>query len=501
MPLSFRQAQGAFIAGPNITLYPSGNSIAISGSASGGGISGTYVSGLTSAGTGNILLLSSITNNNLVHRSISAGTGIGIVQQANGTIVFSATPQSIGTYISGLTSAGTGNILLLSSITNNNLIYKSISAGTGIGITDVAGTITISGSGGSGTITSGTSLGGGSNVFSGVSGANLVFRSLSGASGMETAESGNLVLVRPASRTANQIYVGNAGATSMIQSPIIQLDHTNSTIGINAAASTSTRLLLPVQTTGISPIRFSTSTTDISSPVDGDVWYLGRDLKFRKNTINTDFIFKDNNNSLSANTSSSRIMEVSSGGTLTATRLLQSFGVFNALSSVTISSTTSELSCISTQLVGSTTLQASTGNTPALVTGKKYRFTANGNITTKGNPAGTLTARMKLGSSVIASISGFSIHPNITSPNNFFIEASFTIRNASSGGTVVGFGMLQTDHPNLLNNQQAIVGLNNLGQITVDCTTDKVFDFTFQWSTADASNIITINEATLEYLN
>ena len=60
-------------------------------------------------------------------------------------------PQSLTTAsgaITGLTSAGTGNILILSSLTNSNIVFKTISAGTNIGITESNGTIIISGSGG-----------------------------------------------------------------------------------------------------------------------------------------------------------------------------------------------------------------------------------------------------------------------------------------------------------------------------------------------------------------
>jgi hypothetical protein len=58
MPISFKQAGSLFVAGPNINIYPSGNTFAISGSASGGG---GGITGLTSAGTGNRLIFSSTT--------------------------------------------------------------------------------------------------------------------------------------------------------------------------------------------------------------------------------------------------------------------------------------------------------------------------------------------------------------------------------------------------------------------------------------------------------
>jgi hypothetical protein len=519
---------------------------------------------LTSAGTGNILLLSSITGNNLVYKSISAGTGMNITE-SNGTLVFvstggtsstgittatnvgtgvnilfsssttnlgfatlsSQTPSTLsiissstgvilfsattggisGTYVSGVTSAGTGTILLLSgTVVNNNIVQKSLSAGTNVTITESNGTLIFSSTGGSGSgFSAATSVGTGLSIISSATNNTLRLFTLSGTNGfvVTTAATGLMTFRGP--NTPNTVIMTDASG-NMVNSDFLNTDNANDTLGIGIAAVTTARLLLPFQTAAITPLRFSKTATDYTGGVDGSIWYLtaGNSLKFNKGTgSTTDFIFKDNNNSLSSSTTPSRVVEVNSGGTLSASRIFTSFGVFNSITSTTISSTTSETSIIPTgsSIIGSATLLALTGTTPQLVTGKKYRFTANGNITTKSSPAGNLTARMKLGSSVIASISGFSLHPSISSPNNFFIQSTFTIRSASSTGTVVGSGFLQTDNNNLLSGATNIVGLNNLGQITVDCTTDKIFDFTFQFSTADASNTITINEATLEYLN
>jgi hypothetical protein len=558
MPISFKQAGSLFLAGPNINIYPSGNTFAISGSAG-----STTITTLLGTGINPIDILDN--NNNtyqITNKGLSAGTGIGIVEDtlnstitfsyigsssgstsgtslgsgvnilfsssttnlafatlssqtpstlrilssSTGVILFSASTGGIsGTYVSGITNISGGISPISGTIVNNNLVVKAI---TGAGATTVSesnGIITITSTGGSSTgITTASTVGGGVSLISAITSNNLQLNSISGTAGMVVNAASNGLITFRGPNTNNRVFVTDSSG-NMINSASLQVDNTNNTLGINTAAATNSRLLLPASAAAMSQLRFTTSATDITSPTNGDVWYLttGNSLKFYKSNIATDFIFKDNNNSLSSNTASSRVVEVSSGGTITASRLFQSFGIFNSITSTTISSTTSETSIIPTgsSLIGSATLLASTGTTPQLVTGKKYRFTANGNITTKSSPAGNLTARMKLGSSVIASISGFSLHPSIASPNNFFIQSTFTIRNASSGGTVVGSGFLQTDNNNLLSGATNIVGLNNLGQITVDCTSDKIFDFTFQFSTSDASNTITINEATLEYLN
>ena len=118
----------------------------------------------TSLGNGvKVLFSSSTTNLSFATLSSQTPSTLSIISSSTGVILFSATTGSggiSGTYVSGLTSAGTGNILLLSSITNNNLIYKSISAGTGMQITESNGTILFvsTASGGTGSTLSGDYL-------------------------------------------------------------------------------------------------------------------------------------------------------------------------------------------------------------------------------------------------------------------------------------------------------------------------------------------------------
>jgi hypothetical protein len=154
-------------AGTGIQLTDSGGIITINntstGSTSGGSISGEYVSGLTSAGTGNFSIVSSVTNNNLVHRTISAGTNTNISYAPDGTLVITNTGVSGNTSFTGITdivSAGTGNFSVISSVTNNKLVYRTISAGTGINITESNGTLVFvsTATGGTGSTLSGDYL-------------------------------------------------------------------------------------------------------------------------------------------------------------------------------------------------------------------------------------------------------------------------------------------------------------------------------------------------------
>lgn len=441
---------------------------------------------------------------------LSAGTNVTINTSTGGDIfTINASSGPSGGGVTGVTSAGTGNRLLISSITNNNIVQKSLSGGTNVTITESNGTLTFSSAGGSGTVTGATSAGGGIAIYQSATTDTLTFRSISGSNGFEATSVGSLAIVRPvaAARTANRILVTD-GSGNMTTNTNIQIEQTIGGIGIGGVGGVATaRLLLPAQTAAITPLRFTKTATDYTGAVDGSVWYLtsGNTLKFYKSNISTEFIFKDNNTTLTG-TSNNRVVQADSSGSLSASASIISFGLFNVITSTTITNTTSEVSIIptgGTVLVGSNILNASSNaTTPQLVAGKKFRFTANGTIATHSS-AGVLTARLKLGNTVVASVSGFTLHDSISSPNNFFIESSFTIRTQGASGTIVGCGSLETDHQLLRANPQgnSFVGLNNLGSLTIDTTSDKAFDFTFQFGTASVNNIITINEATLEYLN
>jgi hypothetical protein len=497
MPLSFRQAGNLFVAGPNINIYPSGNTFAISGSASGGG---GGVTGLTSAGTGNRLIFSSLTNNNtvLVQKSLSGGTGIAIIDSGTGTLTFSSTSTASGTIISG-TNAGTG-VPIFSSASGSNLVFRRILSGSNIGVYLSGNDIVISGT--SGTIngvTGVTNVGTGSQVLSSITAGVLIGRTISGSNGIEVVESGLNILVRPVNTTPNRLYIASTGGL-LTTSSFFQADPTNGTMSIGFPvdqSNTTSRLLIAGATGVISQIRLTASASAYSGASQGDIWYnstSGNSLFFNKSTsAPTPFIFKDNNYSLTG-TVNNRILLTDPTGTINATSFLTSFGIFNIITSTTISGT-SELSTINTATtftIGTNILNSSShGTTPQLVVGKKYRFNAKGTITTVSFP-GTITSRLKLGSTIIVSATTSTIPSSITG-KYFEIDTTFTIRSQGVSGKAIASGRI------LMDDTSPIYGIPSLGEITVDTTTDKIFDFTLILSNGD--NVITINEATLEYLN
>lgn len=468
-----------------------------------GGTSGTTYT--FSAGTD----LKVTTGGNLITYTYTGSTGTtyvaGIGIQISGSVISFTGSTSGGTSvgITGLTSIGEG-ITSLSAISNNNIIQKTFSGSNGISIVD-GPTIVISYTGstssGSG-VTGATNAGGGASVYQSAGTSDLVFRSISGSNGIGAVVSGQIILIKPSGTTANRVYVTDASG-NMINSASLFVDNTNGTLGVNIAASTTSRLLLATQTATISPLRFTKGATNITSPTDGDIWYLtsGDTLKFRKGTTTTtDFVFADSNQRFTGSTSF-RMVESNSGGTLSATRNLTTFGVFNALTSVTVSSTTAETSIISTNIVGSQTLLSSSdANTPQLITGKKFRFSAFGSINTKASAAGTIRVRVKIGSVVICDTSATTLVNNVTVPNVFDINVSFTVRTQGVSGKIIGSGYVNCSEPFILTSKH-VLGLFDQGDVTVDTTANRLFDCTVQFDTDDSDNIITINQSTLEYLN
>ena len=448
MPLSNKQLGNLFIQGPNIGIYSSGTQYAISASASG---SGTIISG-TNVGT----------NAN----SIGFFTGLSTTTNPNDTLAFR-------NLLAG------DNITIAPSSTNDGDIL--ISRGSATLVNQIL------------------NIGGGSNVLSSITTTRLLAaRTLLGDRGftISTPASPTIALVVPTNTTASRLYISSAG-NFLTTSGFFRFDTTIGSMSIgNIATPTNTRLLIVPETGVISQLRltaFSAST----SLIDGDIWYStsGNTLKFYKNNISTDFIFKDNNISLTGLSNS--ILMADTAGTL-STKYINSFGLFNALSSLTIANTASETSIISSLLTGSTTLLSSTNTyNPELGVGRKFRFNAKGSIDT--GDFVTLNIIIKLGSTIISSSSTITIGGGGPYSSEIEIDATFTIRNS---GLVIGSGkiLFLTLPPSTLEGDPVIFGLYSQ-DATIVTTSDKVFDCTTQLDVADLTNSITINESTLEILN
>jgi hypothetical protein len=502
MPLSFRQLGNLFVAGPNINIYPSGNTFAISGNATNTGTTG--FSGITSAGTGQFLIASSITNNNLVYKTLSGAGGFSIIDNGLGLLTFtSSTSSGSGTIISG-TNIGTGTGVFCGLTTtvssNDTMRFANLSGGPNFSVA-LNDNDEIFVDRGQTVINSFRNEGGGAKILSSITATrSLVARTLSGV-GFNVITASTVVSIRPTNTTASRFYISDSTGL-LTTSSLFGQDSTNGTIGVGTAALTTSRMAILANSTTVSQLRLQKSSFSVTSPNDGDIYYIttGNTLKFEKGTVETDFLFKDSNYSLTSVTNN-KILIISSSGTI-STKNVVDFGIFNTVSSLTISDTASETSIISTELVTGNTktlLSSADLTNPQLVVGKKFRFNAKGTIQTTGSV--NLTVKMKLGSTILANTGSLALTSSISASTYFEIDSTFTIRTTGATGTVIGSGKITSD-TNLVNGVTSkFVNIATQNELTIDTTSDKIFDVTAQFGTANINNSITIYEATLEYLN
>lgn len=445
MPLSFKQLQNLFIAGSNINIYPSGNTFAISGSGGSSGGTGTIISG-TNRGTGIGLFqgLQTTTNPNdtLGFYNLLEGDNVGIVTNDDGEIV----------------------------INRGRIVVNTLS-----------------------------NQGNGAKIYTGITGSSIIARTIqASSSGITTSLSGvgnTHVRIAPTNTTLDRFYTITAGPTLGISTTILPTSTTGN-VGIGIASVATSRLLVASGTTAISQIRLTPFATEPTSPSNGSIWFStsGNTLKLERGTTPSDFIFLENNISLSGSTAS---LLVDTAGTIT-TKYTNSFGLFNVLTSLTISNTTSETSIISPFLSGSTTLLASNNiYNPELIVGRKYRFSATG-ILGSDLPPVNLNIRIKLGSTIISSSSTITIGAIDAISLEFDIESTFTVRNS---GLIVGSGkIIFSAPPSDITGNPVIFGIYSQNA-TITTTTNQIFDCTAQFDVADPTNFITIYESTLEILN
>jgi hypothetical protein len=86
----------------------------------------------------------STTGRTATFRALVEGTNITIDDtSAPGYLIINSQASGVTT-VTGIQPVGSGSIQILSSVTNNDLVYKTISAGTGVAITESNGTLIFS---------------------------------------------------------------------------------------------------------------------------------------------------------------------------------------------------------------------------------------------------------------------------------------------------------------------------------------------------------------------
>ena len=167
--------------------------------------------------------------------------------------------------------------------------------------------------------------------------------------------------------------------------------------------------------------------------------------------------------------------------------------LFTQTNTVTVTNTTTETTLIGTG-VGTNVLPVD-----YYVAGRTLRFNYFGNLTTAALP-GTLTIRIKHGTTILSSTLAFSITGSLADAG-WRLSADITCRTTGVGGTVWCNGIFE-----LFDNGAVPMGyetyrLYNTATDAADTTASLTPQITCEWGTADAGNIMTSTTGSIEQKN
>ena len=434
--------------------------------------SSSFSTTLTSAGTGNRLILSSGTGSSIIQKSLSGGSNVTITE-SNNTLLFNTTGlvQNTGDTITGKYTINDGDIegARIDIVGTSPIIYlEGDSPVVRLVGTDVVGK------------------------------SQLDYKSLSFDNNGVGSSNSSIVIntLLPNTGTSTFIlkkYSGNSVTNGYIVAVDDIATHPNELIKVNNNADNFSFAVLSgsgsvAVTSSVAGYTIAGSgATRVSSAGTGSIHILS-------SITNNTLVYR----TLSAGTG---IAIRENSGTITVAANPSEGVLFNSLGNVSLNTSTAETSIIFSSVQGSTTLNASTATTaPQQTAGRRYRFTANGTLQSAA-AAGTLTARMKLGSVLIASSATFTMANSIPANTTLFIDCTFTVRTAGASGTIQSRGIMHLTHINFLASGTNSVALVPATTTSFNTQTDKVFDFTLQFGTSNVSNAFVINEASLEYLD
>lgn len=175
-----------------------------------------------------------------------------------------------------------------------------------------------------------------------------------------------------------------------------------------------------------------------------------------------------------------------------------SFDIFNQIAVVTVANTATETTLIGTGIGynggGSADLTLPVN---FIAQGDVYRITARGIYGTKAATPGTLTIKIKFGTTVIVS-TGMPT-PTANATNEFWqLEADITCYTTGAGGTVMGNGAFSfTDGATANMN---VFKMTNTSTVAIDTTATQAIGITAKWGTADTANTISLQTLVVEKL-
>lgn len=167
--------------------------------------------------------------------------------------------------------------------------------------------------------------------------------------------------------------------------------------------------------------------------------------------------------------------------------------LFTSTTTQTVAATTSETTIIGSGS-GSLTIPAN-----YLIAGKVLRFELRGLYSTPLLNVGSVTIRVKLGTTTLETGSASALLASVTNAG-FEGSGLITCRTVGVSGTVIIMGGVTYGVGN--NMAPLVTAVNNgTSAVTIDTTTSQVFNITIQWSNNTAGNSVSSLNCSLEALN
>lgn len=123
--------------------------------------------------------------------------------------------------------------------------------------------------------------------------------------------------------------------------------------------------------------------------------------------------------------------------------------------------------------------------------GHGFRLRLAGFFSTKASAAGTLTVKVKLGSTIIAQSAAFSLDNNLTNQFWELGECCFGYRTLGASGTIMGQCGFKHTYSDAGQDELHMASMINTSAVVINTTISQALTVTAQFSVADVANTIT----------